>query len=50
VPGAARSEVQQKQGVATAVSQPQPAQDQDVPGAARTEAQQKQGVATEVTA
>jgi hypothetical protein len=42
------TEMQQKQGVATGVSQPQPAQ-QEVPEAARPEMQQKQGVATGVS-
>ena len=41
--------MQQKQGFATGISQPQPAQHEDVAGAAGPEAQQKQGFATGIS-
>ena len=41
--------MQQKQGFATGISLPQPAQHEDVPGAAGPEVQQKQGFATGIS-
>ena len=41
--------VQQKQGFATGISRPLPAQHEDVPGAAGPEVQQKQGFATGIS-